>query len=473
MGEAYGNTLIDAIPEAARKACNSFRIRQQTVNFVMVTTSSTFETNPNNELRRVIPGVKRAMGMLQVLDKDTVIIGSTTGEIAGIEAVEGEQKVKEKVKLTITVAHFPNQIPLVTHIKDRESFSLDWRQDQWINKLQLGDNTGALKQDEKIIFVLYHPEFVAETRDLMSGLDFALPNVRKFGFAAGIINPLHEPSLSMDSASGCGGALVLVMDTRDIGMEIAVAQGVRGLGPVLEVIGVGNDEGNKNEITSVKEVGTGTEATAGPMTLLDMWIKTDQVPLEDGRRASKYLLLGTEVQPISTIKFSIGAPKVDEQKEKELVMLSRKILAFNERTKSIQVDGDAIRLGTKIQLQIRDEESASIELNRLLDRLSLEASARAADGFSLTAAILLLDTERGSHLHGALQPNLDVSLFSERFPGVPTTIISSPGQIGPLPSGGILSDELGHSFMLSASALYITIYSRTGPAIDEDGVTGV
>lgn len=481
--------------------------------------------------------------MLQVLSPDTVFFGCTTGDdittsqSPNPDAVAaGASSLASKVSVTIAVAHLPAEAKInVTYFAGRDDFSLDWRQSQWLEKLNYpttspatdklkkenenddsssnsSGNSSSSNTNDAFQFVLYTPEFIDATYDLLKGLDFALPGTRKLGCAAGKVNPLHETQLfysevdtskstSSESDTMCQGALVITVHTQNMfTVDVSVAQGARPFGPLMEVLEV-RDEGN--EITVVKEVNTATETRAAPMQLLDMWVKTDMVSLDDGRLAAKYLLIGTEVEtlyfnfpPPSTATTTTEQPKSEDTPssskssskssksssdpkpssssplpspvEQDPVMLSRKVTGFNENKKSIGVEGDLIRLGTRVQFQIRDEQGATQELTRLVDRLSLENSVRAADGLTLMGAIVLADAERGEALYGRDNADMDYRAYKERFM-LPIAVVTSQGQIGPLPSGGLLMPGIGDSFMLSASTVYVSIYGRTSlPVTAED-----
>lgn len=490
---------------------------------VLVFVSSTFESNRKDELRRVIPTVKRTLAMLQVLSPDTVFFGCTTGDDISPNPNSDGVNADSKVSATIAVAHLPAEAKIdVTHFAKRDDFSLDWRQSQWLEKLNFptsstttdnlnkendnDDNNNSSSSsssgsnnntNDAFQFVLYTPEFIDATYDLLKGLDFALPGTRKLGCAAGKVNPLHETQLfysEVDTSKSinsekdpmCQGALVITVHTQNtFTVDVSVAQGARPLGPLMEVLEV-RDEGN--EITVVKEVNTATETRAAPMQLLDMWVKTDIVSLDDGRLAAKYLLMGTEVETLyfnfpppsketttteqskksEDKSSSSSSPPLPSPAEQDPVMLSRKVTGFNESRKSIGVEGDPVRLGTRVQFQIRDEQGATQELARLVDRLSLENSVRAADGLTLMGAIVLADAERGEALYGSDNADMDYRAYKERFM-VPVAVVTSQGQIGPLPSGGLLMPGVGDSFMLSASTVYVSIYGQTGvPVTAED-----
>lgn len=483
-GKSYTEAILDAVNEAARDAARPFVQQRITVTVAILFIKSTFGTNPKDYLSRVIPTLKRALAMQATLTVDTVFYGCTTGLFSSED---------DDPTVTIALTYFPEGNFVRSVRIPGDTSSVDWTQKQWHDLVRL---PAAPKQSSdsfektpryplyQYIFTLFHPDYASNVGDLLDGMDFAYPNIRKVGGEAGKANALHKAALFDTDGDIAEGALLLVVASTHVQIDVSVAQGARAVGPLLEVLAV-KDGGS--EITSVREVTTSTQTSAAPMTLLDMWVKTDVVSLEDGRLARKYLLFGTEVQGGGTNLATLAAeavakqgkskpePKAKAEKKskerekvdpKQVAMLSRKVVGFNEATGSLGVEGGAVRVGSKAQFQIRDEEGARAELTSLFDRLMLEASSKVMDGMSLMGAILFVDSERGAALHGNVTPDLDREMYKERFP-VPLAIMTSTGQIGPLPSGGLLGTP-GDSFWLSASAVYISFYGRTSEAIRID-----
>lgn len=479
VGKSYTEAILDAVNEAVRTASGHFVQQRLTVSLAIIFVKSTFNTNPKDDVRRVISAVKRSLALQAMLTVDTVFYGCTTGLFSATD---------DDPTATIALAYFPEGTFIRSVRVPKEEFSVDWNQQKWHDFLRLPSDHKPSSSDPtpqlplyRYIFTMSHPDFSPHTRDLLDGMDFAYPNVRKIGGEAGKTNPLHEAVLFDSDGSVTEGAILLAIASSHVQIDVSVAQGCRPVGPLLEVLSV-KDE---TEITSVREVYTATQTSGAPMTLLDMWVRTDIVSIEDGQLARKYLLFGTEVQgggaSLATLAAQVLADqgkkkekakdkKKDKRKEAaeadQIAMLSRKVIGFNESTGALGVEGSRVRVGSKARFQIRDEEGAREELSSIFDKLMLEASSKAMDGMSLMGAILFVDSERGAALHGTVTPDLDRDMYKERFP-VPLAIMTSPGQIGPLPSGGLLGTA-GDSFSLSASAVYVSFYGRTGDAIRID-----
>lgn len=454
VGNSKRDMPLDALQEALARAANTFSATQRTISIVFVFINSSFESLPASDMRRVAQTVKKTLAMRRLLTPDTKIFGCSSAHYVDPE---------KDPCASVALAHFPEGSTLSTfHIDDTDDFSIDWKQKQWHDLVGIPPDT----QGQLHVFLLHHPEY-ERMEDLIAGLDFAYPGVRKFGASAGKTNALHDACLFHgDDHTRRHGVIGIAFCSPDVQIDVMVAQGARGVGPVLEVVEVKDG----NEITKVKEVNTPGATMAPPMVLLDMWAKTDNISYDERLQARKYLLLGVEVPKVADLAISsLSTDKSTEQvpeSQKPIDMVIRKVVGFNEGTKSIGVDGD-IRLGTRVQFQIRDDEAARAELYSLFNKMSLEGSSKAMEGMSLMGALLLVDVERGANLFGDATPDADRALFVDRFP-VPLAVLASDRQIGPLPAGGLLG-AAGNTFSLSASALYITFFGRVSSEVKIEG----
>lgn len=509
IGSSSLPTLQDAIPDAVRQAARPLALNRVRASLVLVFVRSAFEDNARDNVQNCLPSLKKALSFSGVIDASSVFFGCTTADAAATD----RRAQGAETKITLALLHLPQPSALhVTHVRDTE-FSLDWRPSQWAEFLRPPESIAAAAAaacsaaastvgttpettappsgvPPRYIFLLYHPDFSPRLRDLLCGLDFALPGVRKLGCAAGRATPLHDAQLLCGGDGGGAlddGALLLqVWSGPSLQVDVSAAQGARGVGRLLEICEL-RDDGH--EVARVRALADAAATEAAPMVLLDMWARTDVIAQEDARLAGKYLMLGTEVadaagaalaeaaaaaaQKDAGKQSSSTSEKEDREREERsraVVLHSRRVVGFNDVTNSLAVEeGAPLRLGTRAQLQIRDEEAARGELSALFDRLALEASSKAMEGMSLMGGLLLVDSERGEALHGNINPDLDAVMYRERF-GVPIVVVTSSGQIGPLPSGGLLG-AAGDTFALSASAVYVSIYGRThrAPVMGEDG----
>lgn len=458
-GESNHEKVTEAVKEAVAKASSTLQREGTDVSIMFIFIKSNFEGTPDNQMKRVISVAKKTMAIRRILGKHTQIFGCTTADYCSPD---------DEPTCSVVLAHFPTETTIHQFsIPNEQSINIDWKQEQWYDlvgvKPQGKQSSSQTRPAQMQMLLLQHPDFEL-TQDVVSGLDFAYPELRKFGASAGRTSPLHEAYLF--DTNGCvnNGILGLVFASEHIQVDVTVAQGARGVGPLLEVTEV--KEGS--EIAKVKEIGTPGAAEAAPMVLFDMWARTDVISQEDKTKGSKYLLFGVEVPTV----VDLAASSLSKQKgktpesQKPVDMIVKKVVAFNDATKTLMVDGTDVRLGSRCQFQIRDEEAARSELNLLFDKLRLEGSSKAMDGMSLMGSLLLVDTERGPNLYGNVTPNLDQAMYTERFP-VPMALLTSDRQVGPLPAGGLLGTA-GNTFLLSASALYVSFYGRTSDPVTFD-----
>lgn len=447
--------------ESVARASSTLERQRVSAQLAIVFVKSRGELTPDDEVRRMLPTLKNTLAMRRALSKDIVVFGCTTGNFAMEE---------EDATVSVALASFPEGTTIKPfQVPDRDAFDIDWKQAQWHDFLGVlpttsasGSATAAKEPPANFqLFMLQHPDFDGMS-DLLSGLDFAYPSVRKFGALAGRAHALDTTYLFGGSGLVNKGVVGLAFSSKDVTVDVTVAQGARGVGPMMEVTEVKDG----NEISKVKEIGTPGTAEAAPMVLLDMWANLDSISQEDRRHAREYLLFGVEVQKVTDLAFSSLSDKGKEaekksekgKKDEPVDMVIRKVVGFNDGTRSLAVEGGDVRLGSRVQFQIRDEEAAESELVLLFNKLMLEGSSKAMEGMSLSGTIMLVDSERGEHLYGKIKADADRRMYLERFP-VPLVTLTSDGQIGPLPAGGLLGTA-GNTFTLSASVLYVSFYSR-------------
>lgn len=417
------------------RAATPFTLHSTPVTLAILFISSTFETSRPDQMPHLHSLLKRSLAMRRVLSPSTKIFGATT---AASDFV------------SVTLLYFPAPFHLSSFRISPTDDPFDWTPSEWHTRVGMSDKNTT----RPVILLFSHPDF-PKLNDVLSGLDFAYPLARVAGATAAVCNALHHACIF--DTDGCvrDGISGLAFSCAHVALDFGIAQGARPVGPVLQVLQVRNG----NEITRVKEIGDGVGTEAAPMLMLDMWAHSDTVSERDSRLARKYLLMGVEVPSIAEIAAAVAEKKtsVESEGDTDFDMVVRKVVGFNEATNSVGLEG-VVRLGCRVQFQIRDEEAARAELITLFDRLHLEASTKVMDGMEMAGAILFVDTERGENLYGDVTPDLDFEMFKERFP-VPLAVLTSDRQVGPLPTGG-LQGRAGNTFALSASALYLCFYAR-------------
>ncbi|KAJ8907990.1 hypothetical protein NDN08_008091 [Rhodosorus marinus] len=322
------------------------------------------------------------------------------------------------------------------------SLDLDLRQEGIREKI-LGTRSG---QFEDPIFMLFKtPEFV-NAEKVISMLDFAFPNSAKFGVHAGNI-PLRREAVFHNEEVIEDGMCGIVMEGK-IAVDLIVSQGARSVGTVLRV----DEVEDGTTITKVKEMGTSMESQGAPMTLFDMWQYTDVISGRDQGLAEKCTMIG------------LGIDKFEEGEEPEYLV--RRIIGIDNTNKALAIDGK-VRQGQIIQFQVRDGQSALVELESLLKKVAVFKIEKSVEAKFPIALLLFSDTERDVDTRKALAT--EIALVKETLKiSVPVFEVISDGQIGPLPAPGFVNyypikgvGVCGSTFEHSTTSVFAILYGSS------------
>lgn len=248
---------------------------------------------------------------------------------------------------------------------------------------------------------------VTAINDLINGLDYACPQAVKVGGIAGQHSAAH-PSLLFASgeeppaAGGVVGGAVGCLIGGAWRIEPVLAQGCRPIGPVLEV-----EQAQRNVVLEVSE---GTRRRS-PVAALQS-ILSDLSP-EEREQVRHSLFLG-----VGRSEFSLAG----EENAGGLAFLVRNLIGVDPRNGAVAV-GERMRVGQKVQFQLRDAAAAGEESRLLLGRLAGQSAPP-------LAALLFACLGRGRGLHG--HADGDVRLCREAFPEVPIAGVFCNGEIGPV-----------------------------------------
>ena len=238
--------------------------------------------------------------------------------------------------------------------------------------------------------------------DLISGLDYAYPQTIKLGGIAGQHSAPHGSLLLDDGvhsgAIGCliGGAWRL---------DPVLAQGCRPIGPVMEV-----EQAQRNVVLQVSSEG---QRQRSPVDALQA-ILTHLSPNEREQvRHSLFLGVGRN-------DFSLSPTLVEPS-----TFLVRNLLGVDPRNGAVAV-AERMRVGQKVQFQLRDAAASRDEARQLLAR---QADRQA----SPLAALLFACLGRGEGLYG--EADGDVGLCRAAFAQLPIAGLFCNGEIGPLRAG--------------------------------------
>lgn len=449
--------LTTAVRLATAHASTSLELANVTASIAFLYIQSGSEQNAANKMRRVVDVARRTLGSRRVLSPSTCFIGCTSGEFPT------EPGTASSVA-SISLLHLPDGAKVMPfRIRDDDALGMDGPQRTWWDLVGLSAPDTGENQRAPQFILFQHPDYEMPL-DLLAGLDFGFPASAKVGAVAGTINPLHMAYVFDGDGAHSEGVVGMAISSPDLRMNVLLAQGARGVGPMMEVTEVKDG----TEVTRAKEIGTPTEAEGAPMQLIDMWDHVDVISQKDKELARKYLLLGLEVGTLAEALASANEKDSGVKNAAASVpdMVVRKVVGFNEMTRSLAVEGSPVRIGSRAQFQVRDEESARDELAVLFDRQGLEGVTNAMSDFQLIGGFVMADSERGANLYGDVACDTDGRLFKERFK-VPIASLACTGQMGPLPAPGFERHFpicgvgfAASTFTHSSAALYILLYAR-------------
>jgi small ligand-binding sensory domain FIST len=241
--------------------------------------------------------------------------------------------------------------------------------------------------------------------DLISGLDYALPHTFKVGGIAGQHSAPHGSLLFSSSGEGGSGVRTGAVGCLISGgwrLDPLVAQGCRPIGPVFEV-----EQAQRNIVIQVSK---GGDIPRSPVEALQLILR-ELTPVE--REQVKHsLFLGVDR---SEMLLSSGNDHAS-------AFLVRNLIGVDPRNGAVAV-AERMRVGQKVQFQLRDAAASRQDARQLLGR-------QAVEGGEPMAALLFACLGRGEGLYG--EADGDVNLCREVFATVPIGGLFCNGEIGPV-----------------------------------------
>jgi len=318
-------------------------------------------------------------------------IGSLGGGVVGTGADGAAHELEHEPALSLTLLHLPGAELHPFSLDAADLPDLDGPAEPWRTAV------GADLEGMNAMLLLVDPGFNA-INDLVSGLDYAYPDLPKVGGIAGQHSAPHGSLLLDDQV--CGGAVGCLIGG-SWRLDPVVAQGCRPIGPVFEV-----EQAQRNVVLQVsqgEERRSPVEALQGILGGLSP-AERDQV--------KHSLFLG-----VARSDFSLG-----RNGEEPPAFLVRNLIGVDPRNGAVAV-GERMRVGQKVQFQLRDAATSREESRQLL------VQQRRRPGEPL-AALLFACLGRGRGLYG--QPDGDVTLCRESFGQVPIAGVFCNGEIGPV-----------------------------------------
>jgi small ligand-binding sensory domain FIST len=330
-------------------------------------------------------------------------LGCCGGGVVGT-GKEAAHELEGEPALSVLLLRLPDAILQPFAIDTTALPDLDGPAEAWRVALGLQATPPAGEKDPPSMLLLVDPTCGA-INDLISGLDYALPQTLKVGGIAGQHSAPHGSLLYSGGEAGesvrAGAVGCLISGAWRL--DPLVAQGCRPIGPVFEV-----EQAQRNVVIQVSR---GGDVPRSPVEALQL-ILSELSPLE--REQVKHsLFLGVDR---SEVLLSTDGPP-------PAAFLVRNLIGVDPRNGAVAV-AERMRVGQRVQFQLRDAEASRQDARLLLRRQSLE------EGTQPMAALLFACLGRGEGLYG--EADGDVKLCREVFASVPIAGVFCNGEIGPV-----------------------------------------
>ena len=337
--------------------------------------------------------LQRLMPLLRQAIPSQHWIGCVGGGVVGTDRQGEPHELEHQPAISVSLLHLPGCRLQPFQLQGDQLPDLDGPSQAWIDWLG-GDPEGAHSM------LLFIDPGCPAINDLISGLDYAYPQAAKVGGIAGQHNASHGSLLFDDQVvAGAVGCLI----SGDWRIDPVVAQGCRPIGPVFEV--------EQAERNVVQRLSNG-EQQGTPVACL-------QTILEGLNPQERELVRHSLFLGVAKSSFQLSG---NGEPPEASAFLVRNLIGVDPRTGSVAV-GERLRVGQRVQFQLRDAEASRQEQRQLLSR------QRRCQPEPL-AALLFACLGRGEGLYG--KPNGDVQACREQFAGLPVAGAFCNGEIGPV-----------------------------------------
>lgn len=308
------------------------------------------------------------------------VIGCTGGGVIG-----AGRELESVPAVSITAAHLPGVTLRTFHFEGAELSPTD-------GDARLVERTGVAQGEEATFIVLTDP-FTFDSNTLIRRLDALYPRAVKLGgLASGGRRP-KDNVLFFDLSIHHSGAVGVSM-TGDLAVETVVSQGCRPIGVPMIV--------TKHDENVVLELGSKPALTV----LRDLF---NGMNARDRELAQHSLFVGIEMR--------------NQREYHQGDFLIRNIVGVDPKRQAIAI-GTTLEPWQVVQFHLRDAETSSEDLARLLDRTK-STTPGGPEG-----ALLFSCLGRGEHLYG--EPDHDSRLVQERFGTIALGGFFCNGEIGPV-----------------------------------------
>lgn len=311
-----------------------------------------------------------------------VTLGTTAESVLG-----DDREIEGRAGLSALALRLPN-VRLNPFVLSRENLR-ETMPDPASARATLG-----VGEDTRAILLLADP-FSIPAPALLGSIDRARPDERAMPVIGGLASGASQPGMNvllMNDASLAAGAIGVSVGG-DLRVDPLVSQGSRPIGKPHVV--------TKAKANAIVELG-GRKA-------LDVLRETGQRLSEQERTMlTRGLLVGVVINEYKD-RFGRGD------------FVIRDVLGFHQQVGAIAV-GDEMRVGQTIQFHVRDQATASEDLQLLLDKEQLREPP--------FACLLFTCNGRGSRLFN--EPNHDIDLVRSRLGDPPVAGFFASGEIGPI-----------------------------------------
>jgi len=323
-------------------------------------------------------------------------IGCVGAGIVGTDTEGAARELEHEPALSLTLLHLPGASLQCFRLDGADLPDLDGPAEPW--RQAVGVDEEAMKG----MLLLVDPGCGA-IGDLISGLDFAYPGSTKIGGVAGQHSAPHGSLLFNDQV--CSGAVGCVIGG-GWRLDPVVAQGCRPIGPVFEV-----EQAQRNVVLQVSRGPERSSPVQALQGILGGLTPAEREQVKDS------LLLG-----VARSEFRLDP----DGETPPPAFLVRNLLGVDPRNGAVAV-GERMRIGQKVQFQLRDATSSCEESRQLLLQEQRQAGAPPLAG------LLFACLGRGRGFYG--KPDGDVNLCRERFAELPIAGVFCNGEIGPVGGG--------------------------------------
>lgn len=312
-----------------------------------------------------------------------IVIGcSAAGVLGGGREVEGRRGI------TVCLAQLPGVRLTPFHLESESALpNLDAAPGAWSRAV-------GVTPSPDTCFLLLVDGGTFDPQDLLLGLDFAFPGAPKVG---GLASAIPSNVLFWDERTLERGALGLALQG-NICLDPIVAQGCRPLADPMTIT------------QCQRHLLEGVDGRPPVEVLADLY---EGLSVRDRSLLQSALHLGIATHSLQG----------DEEEE----YLIRNVMGADPERGALAVAAN-LRIGQRVQFQVRDAETAEEELRALLLAYTAATAERASAPSS--GALLFACTGRGARFFG--EPDFESRRFGESQPGVPLGGFFCGGEVGPL-----------------------------------------